>query len=123
MHKAPVGRQVLCAVNGGWKEEDVLRGELFGCAEVFVAGGTVKLVGVDMGEVVKPHNIAAHAADEAVILHPVAAQHNFIMRAAKADGDNADGVGVKVDIAESGLESLVFVEQVIHIHNSFLERI
>ena len=110
-------------MNGGWKEEDVLRGKLFGCAEVFVAGGAVKLVGVDMGEVVKPRNVAAHAADEAVILHPVAAEYDFKMRAAKADRANADGVGVKVNVTESGLESLVFVEQVIHIHNSFLERI
>ena len=110
-------------MNGGWKEEDVLRGKLFGCAEVFAAGGAVKLVGIDMGKVVKPRNIAAHAADEAIILHPVAAQDNFIVCAAKADGEDADGVGVKVDVTESGLESLVFVEQVIHIHNSFLERI
>ena len=74
-----------------------------------------------MGEVVKTCDIAADAADEAVILHPAAAQDDFIMRAAKADGDNADGVGVKVDVAESGLESFVFVEQVIHILNSFRE--
>ena len=100
-------------MNGGWKEEDVLRSEIFGCAEVFVAGGAVKLVGVDMGEVVKTRDIAAHAADEAVILHPVAAQDNFVMYAAKADGNNADGVGVKIDVAKSGLKSLVLVEQVI----------
>lgn len=106
-------------MNGGWKEEDVLRGELFGCAEVLGAGNTVKLIGVDMGEVVKTRDVAAHAADEAIILHPVAAQDNFIVCAAKADGEDA----VKVDVTESGLESLVFVEQVIHIHNSFLERI
>ncbi len=110
-------------MNGGWKEEDVLRGELFGCAEVLGAGNTVKLIGVDMGEVVKTRDVAAHAADEAIILHPVAAQDNFIVCAAKTDGEDADGVGVKVDVTESGLESLVFVEQVIHIHNSFLERI
>ena len=33
-------------MSGGWKEEVVLRGELFGCAKVLGAGNTVKLIGV-----------------------------------------------------------------------------
>ena len=94
-------------MNGGWKEEDVLRGELFGCAEVLGAGNTVKLIGVDMGEVVKTRDVAAHAADEAIILHPVAAQDNFIVCAAKADGEDADGVGA--DSRASYLLSRLFI--------------